>query len=233
MNGRGNPCRRCVSPKPEVPAESKDHRWPDRPAAGGRTVAVLLGVAALLVAIFALAASAQNTTTQQGDGQQAEQEAEQKQTAKATGKSSQSAEAPPAPLDGQIVEQATNTHAASDVIGQAVTSPGGEEIGTVQDLLLSEDNRVVGVIIGVGGFLGFGEKALAVEADRVIKATTLDSGVQLMLNHSREQLAQAPEFVSLAEQRRNAEAEQAAAARTDEVKVGPPETATESQVPTH
>src|SRR5699024_2632551 len=50
---------------------------------------------------------------------------------------------------------------ASSLIGMSVqnqSSDEGEEIGTVNDLILNEQHQVVGIVVGVGGFLGIGEK---------------------------------------------------------------------------
>lgn len=50
---------------------------------------------------------------------------------------------------------------ASNMIGEAVYNGTGEEaqnIGDVNDLVLDKDGKVKSIIIGVGGFLGVGEK---------------------------------------------------------------------------
>ena len=83
---------------------------------------------------------------------------------------------------------------ASQFIGQAVSNAAGEAIGDINDLLFDKSGKIANVVIGVGGFLGIGEKnvaipysALAITADangkRVIKAAL-----------SRERLHTAPDF---------------------------------------
>src|SRR5258708_2339358 len=46
----------------------------------------------------------------------------------------------------------------SDVIG-----PNDESIGGVNDLLFDKSGKILGVVVGVGGFLGIGQKNVAME----------------------------------------------------------------------
>lgn len=47
---------------------------------------------------------------------------------------------------------------ASNLIGAKVITGGDEELGSVNDLVIDRDGQVVGVVIGVGGFLGMGKR---------------------------------------------------------------------------
>ena len=59
------------------------------------------------------------------------------------------------------------------IVGTTVTDPQGETIGTVDDLLLDEDDgSVSAAIVSVGGFLGFGAKQIAVEWASSSRPTT-------------------------------------------------------------
>jgi sporulation protein YlmC with PRC-barrel domain len=51
--------------------------------------------------------------------------------------------------------------AGEQLIGAKVTNKDGQTIGTISDLIVSGE-RIEGVILGVGGFLGVGEKKLGV-----------------------------------------------------------------------
>lgn len=51
---------------------------------------------------------------------------------------------------------------AADIIGASVTNSRDVEIGTVDDLILTDQNRVTAATLSVGGFLGIGEKIVAV-----------------------------------------------------------------------
>ncbi|MEZ0171811.1 PRC-barrel domain-containing protein [Microvirga sp. TS319] len=54
---------------------------------------------------------------------------------------------------------------ASDVIGTRVVSTNNESIGDINDVVVDRDGRVMAVVVGVGGFLGIGEKNVAVPFD--------------------------------------------------------------------
>ncbi len=51
---------------------------------------------------------------------------------------------------------------ASKVIGSAVTGADNQQIGTVSDLIMDKDNKVVMGVISVGSVLGLGGKLIAV-----------------------------------------------------------------------
>lgn len=50
----------------------------------------------------------------------------------------------------------------SDLEGKSVYGSEGENIGEINDVLISQNGSVNAVVIGVGGFLGIGEKDVAV-----------------------------------------------------------------------
>jgi hypothetical protein len=62
----------------------------------------------------------------------------------------------------------------SDLTGTNVYGMNNENIGDINDLLIGRDGRVVAVVVGVGGFLGIGQKDVAVpfEALEIQSAAT-------------------------------------------------------------
>jgi hypothetical protein len=50
---------------------------------------------------------------------------------------------------------------AGKLIGQSVETPAGERIGEVEAVNIGTDGKVTNVIVGVGGFLGVGERDVA------------------------------------------------------------------------
>jgi len=76
---------------------------------------------------------------------------------------------------------------ASKLIGASVYDPTDQKIGTVDELVLNPDGKVADVVIGVGGFLGAGEKRVAVpmadlkrgKNDHFVLAATKDSLKQM------------------------------------------------------
>jgi hypothetical protein len=124
------------------------------------------------------------------------------------------AEAPKAPVAGQILVQDANTVLAKqDLIGQTVYAPDKAKIGSISDLILSKDGKSVdGFVIGVGGFLGIGEKSVALKMDRLKMASGADGAVQLSMDMSKDELSNTPTFKS----KRDQDAEKAAEQRRKE-----------------
>jgi sporulation protein YlmC with PRC-barrel domain len=123
-------------------------------------------------------------------------------------------EVPKAPVAGQIVVQDANTVLAKELIGQTVYAPDKTKIGSISDLILSKDGRTVdGFVIGVGGFLGIGERSVAMKLDRLqISHDAQSGGVLLMMDAKKEELANTPYFKSKRDQ--NSERQAAERART-------------------
>ncbi|MBB4302729.1 sporulation protein YlmC with PRC-barrel domain [Rhodobium orientis] len=85
---------------------------------------------------------------------------------------------------------------ASSLIGQTVYHGAVRddiEVGDVNDIVMSRDGTAKAVVIGVGGFLGIGEKEVAVDFER-LTWTSLDNRQYLTLAATKEELEQAPEF---------------------------------------
>jgi sporulation protein YlmC with PRC-barrel domain len=76
---------------------------------------------------------------------------------------------------------------------QDVYDPSNTKIGQIMDVLVGQDGQVSALIIGVGGFLGAGEKDVAVSFNTV-KATMKDNKVYLTMNTTKDALKAAPGF---------------------------------------
>ena len=68
------------------------------------------------------------------------------------------------------------------------------KIGDVNDILLDKDGRVSTVIIGVGGFLGVGEKDVAVPFT-ALKVAEKAGARYLVINATKEALEKAPGYI--------------------------------------
>jgi len=64
-----------------------------------------------------------------------------------------------------LAGQAEDQVLASAIMGIEVAGPEGENIGTVDDLLVDRDGRLLAVIVGIGGFLGIGQKDVAIPVE--------------------------------------------------------------------
>jgi sporulation protein YlmC with PRC-barrel domain len=116
---------------------------------------------------------------------------------------------PKTPVAGQILVQDANTILArQDLIGQTVYAPDKAKIGSISDLVLSKDGKAVqGFVIGVGGFLGIGEKSVALQIDKLKLVGNADGTVQLTMDMKKEELANVPTFKSLRDLQSEKEAE--------------------------
>jgi sporulation protein YlmC with PRC-barrel domain len=89
-----------------------------------------------------------------------------------------------------------NNNLASNLIGSSVYGSSSEDadmIGDINDIVISPEGQVASVIVGVGGFLGIGEKDVAVEY-KTIEWVERDGERWLVANMTREQLEAAPAF---------------------------------------
>jgi sporulation protein YlmC with PRC-barrel domain len=78
------------------------------------------------------------------------------------------------------------------MLGSTVQNLQGEELGTLNDLVVNPaDNRVVYGVLASGGLLGLGEKLFAVPLSALQHAAKVDT---LLLDMAQERLKQAPEF---------------------------------------
>src|SRR6185295_791787 len=85
---------------------------------------------------------------------------------------------------------------ASTIIGKSVyssTDPQSDNIGDVNDLIVDEKGEVTHAIIGVGGFLGIGEKNVAVPFNQ-LKVVENNGDFRLVYSATKEQLESAPAF---------------------------------------
>jgi sporulation protein YlmC with PRC-barrel domain len=92
-----------------------------------------------------------------------------------------------------MTDEPANAMTVTDYYKQAVYDPQNNKIGDVEDVLLTSDGRVNALVIGVGGFLGIGEKHVLVPFTAV-KMDRKDNKVTLMMNSSKDELKAAPGF---------------------------------------
>jgi sporulation protein YlmC with PRC-barrel domain len=87
----------------------------------------------------------------------------------------------------------TSSMTVTDWYKQDVYDQNNAKIGEIMDVLVDQEGRVNALIIGVGGFLGAGEKDVAVSFNTV-KATKRDNKIQLTMNTTKDALKAAPGF---------------------------------------
>lgn len=128
-----------------------------------------------------------------------------------------------------VARQKPTDWTAQALIGRTVENDQGDNLGDINNVILNEKGDVVAITIGVGGFLGIGEKNVGVPfqaldfktseprsdmvtqrdepsdrdrqvEDRNARFDTEHSNIRIVLNATKEQLEATPEFVWLDEQ---------------------------------
>jgi hypothetical protein len=112
-----------------------------------------------------------------------------------------------------IPAQGTDQWVFSKFKGTDVLGPDNAHIGNVSDMLFDKNGKILGLIVGVGGFLGIGEKSVAIDmsAFQPVPADTGSSSgaggnttmasrnddptlVKLKVSWTKDQLKNAPDF---------------------------------------
>lgn len=96
-----------------------------------------------------------------------------------------------------LTETPAGTFHADALTGNQVKSSveDDEDIGTITDLVIDEDGQINAVVVGVGGFLGMGEKNVAIEWDS-LELTKDEDGEDYVItvNASEDALEAAEEY---------------------------------------
>ena len=115
-----------------------------------------------------------------------------------------SANAPDKPLEQSaqfLNEQKADDILASTIIGQPAVNSQDEGVGNVNDLVTDRSGKILAALVGVGGFLGIGEKDVAVRFEDLKLIRDENNNTKVVLNVSKETLASAPDYKTLEEQR--------------------------------
>ncbi|WEX10047.1 PRC-barrel domain-containing protein [Chelativorans sp. AA-79] len=104
-----------------------------------------------------------------------------------------------APMEGQSQQMTVHAegHLASNLIGEAVynsTAEDAENIGDVTDLVINDDGTVEAIVVGVGGFLGIGQKEVALQYDLVQWSEQQDGERWLVVETTEDALRAQQEF---------------------------------------
>jgi sporulation protein YlmC with PRC-barrel domain len=86
-----------------------------------------------------------------------------------------------------------NTLTVTDWYKQDVYDPNNTKIGEINDVLLDKSGKISTLIVGVGGFLGAGEKDVAVPFEAV-ETTMKNNKMTLVMNTTKDSLKSAPGF---------------------------------------
>jgi sporulation protein YlmC with PRC-barrel domain len=107
---------------------------------------------------------------------------------------------PPAPQEQRTNVESkgdaitTGQISASALLDETVMNEANESIGDVNDVLLDTDGKIASVIVGVGGFLGMGEKDVALPFDNLKFAKDNDNDLVVTTNVTKETLQATPAY---------------------------------------
>jgi len=93
--------------------------------------------------------------------------------------------------------QTDTDHLASKIIGSPVYDGTGDKannLGKITDFIVNENGGIAAVIVGVGGFLGIGEKQVAVDFGALQWTVASDNTHRFVLQITKDQLTNAPDF---------------------------------------
>jgi sporulation protein YlmC with PRC-barrel domain len=88
----------------------------------------------------------------------------------------------------------TGEISASELLDENVVNAANETVGDVNDVILDADGKLASIVVGVGGFLGMGEKDVALSFDQLTFARDNDNGLVVSTNATKESLQAAPAY---------------------------------------
>ena len=90
----------------------------------------------------------------------------------------------------EVKEVAKGWSAKKQILGKDVYNDTGDKIGEIDDLIVAPNKSVSYAIVGVGGFLGLGERDVAVPVSRFKQ----QMGKIVLKGATKDALKAAPEF---------------------------------------
>ena len=97
---------------------------------------------------------------------------------------------------GFVQNQDTSEWRSSKLVGASVYGPDNKSIGSIDDLIVDQKGAIKAAVIGVGGFLGVGQKDVAVpfEALQIQRKQNSSSIDKITVSYTKDQLSNAPKF---------------------------------------
>jgi sporulation protein YlmC with PRC-barrel domain len=93
-----------------------------------------------------------------------------------------------------VTEQPPNEWLARVFLGANVQNSSGERVGDINDLVFDRSGRINTVVLGVGGFLGVGEKYVGVPFNALTYNVGKDGARVIVVALSTDALKLAPDF---------------------------------------
>jgi len=100
-----------------------------------------------------------------------------------------------------VAEQNQSEVLGTDFVGTPVVSKDNQQLGKIANLVFDQTGHIELAVIGVGGFLGIGEKEVAVPFD-TLKSEVVNNKHVFSIDLTKDQLKAAPAFKTLNDQAR-------------------------------
>jgi hypothetical protein len=174
------------------------------------------------VAALAVTPAFAQTTAPKPDSQPAPQA--QPSTPSTQAPAATTTQAPSKAMSGEkfVNTQTSDQWLASDLMDMRIMGSGDENIGSISDLLVDKDGKIVAAVVGVGGFLGIGQKNVAISFDALDVTQDKDGNPQARLTLTKQDLEKAPEFKTAAAVKRESQRPPAASPATSPAKPAAP-----------
>ncbi len=101
-----------------------------------------------------------------------------------------------------VAEQNQSEVLGTDFVGTQVVSAEKQPLGKIANLVFDQSGHIELAVIGVGGFLGIGEKEVAVPFD-ALKSEVVNNKHVFSVELTKDQLKAAPAFKTLNDQARH------------------------------
>ena len=151
-------------------------------------------IAASLVVLMSLPALAQDTTLPKTSPAPAAQPETPAVHPAAPAAPAPQAEAPSDKMLGDKSASASSYAgqiSAKQLLNESIKNAANETVGDINDITLGSDGKITAVIVGVGGFLGMGDKLFAIPWGALTLAA---DNKCFVLNVAKERLENAPGF---------------------------------------
>ncbi len=103
----------------------------------------------------------------------------------------------PAAIGSFVTQQPANEWLAHVFLRSSVQNAAGEPIGEIVDLVFDPSGKISTAVVGVGGFLGVGEKHVAVPYSMLTFKAGADGRRVIVVAATKDGLKAAPAFVAI------------------------------------
>jgi len=97
------------------------------------------------------------------------------------------------PPNAQATSQGADQFRTSKLVGSKVYNKANENIGSVEDIILKPDGTLDTVVLSVGGFLGIGDKYVAVPF-KSLQISRDNGSIKIVTDGTKDSLKSLPDY---------------------------------------